>query len=342
MTSESNRISAASISYVESVCRAWGWSWSAMDQADDDGIDGLVYLRILNMRADKVSDRRSWKHDFTGGLIHVQVKSGTSYVTSQNKDCLYIRIPDLETKRKLWEKSSLPITLIYVKDEQIGKIPAKAWWADLKSPTTYSLNGTLVISKSNRFQAGIECRRPFARLANGQHRLLELKEVSMSGDWELPGRIDSMSKSLKQAAWDFYKKWKAIGAINPILGSIIINRTGWSHITRRERPLSRIQASFELLPAAARIISTVNTWRVLRCGKTARIFPDGTWAAYDYLGLSAIVKWPAREASEVMVILRRKTTFADNVSSPGEKVQVVDRRTWFYSVYEPGRRKHKN
>lgn len=46
MTSEFNRISAASTAYVDSVCRAWGWSWQEMGQVDDDGVDGLVYLRI--------------------------------------------------------------------------------------------------------------------------------------------------------------------------------------------------------------------------------------------------------------------------------------------------------
>ena len=80
VTSESNRISAASTAYVDAVCRAWGWSWQEVGQADDDGFDGLVYLRSKRINKDRPKDRRSWKHEFTGGLIQVQVKSGASYV----------------------------------------------------------------------------------------------------------------------------------------------------------------------------------------------------------------------------------------------------------------------
>lgn len=345
MTSESNRISAASISYVNSVCRAWGWSWSEMGQADDDGLDGLVYLRTKEVRAEKPDDRRSWKHQFTGGMIHVQVKSGASYVASRDHDHLEIKIPNLNAKRDFWQKSRLPVALIYVKEEeQLGKMPSKAWWADLKYSASYTSNGTVIVPLKNRFQGGIECRRPFARLANNQHRLLGLEEIDMSTPGNLPIRVNNMSKSLKQAAWEFYHQWRCVGATNPELGSVIVNRTGWSHMTRVERPVPRVLASFELLPAAARIVSTVKNWRVLRRGKKERNFPDGSWAVYDYLGLSAMVKWPAREPSEVTVILRRQTIFAGDPAPTDstKKVHVLSRNTWFYSVYEPGRRKRKN
>lgn len=56
MTSEFNRISAASTAYVDSVCRAWGWSWQEMGQVDDDGVDGLVYLRITRVSEGRTKD----------------------------------------------------------------------------------------------------------------------------------------------------------------------------------------------------------------------------------------------------------------------------------------------
>lgn len=344
MTSESNRISASSISYVDSVCRAWGWSWSGIDQVDDDGLDGLVSLRVMEVNEKKPHDRRSWKHQFTGGMIHVQVKSGASYVASQNDDYIEIIIPNLDNKMALWQKSSLPVVLIYVKEEPLGKSPSKAWWADLKSSNVYTVNGTIIVPKKNRFQAGIECRRPFSRLASGQHRQLGLEEIDMSTLWDLPSKLNSMSKGTKFAAWEFYKQWQSAGATNPELGDIVVNRTGWSHMTRVGRPVSRIQTSFELLPAAARIVASIKNWQVLRRGETERSFPDGSWAIYHYLGLSAMVKWPARESSEVMVILRRQTILVeDNVSTDSErKIRVLGRKIWLYSIYEPGRNKQKN
>lgn len=345
MTSESNRISAASIAYTDIVCRAWGWSWSEMGQADDDGIDGLAYLRTMEVNAKKPTDRRSWKHQFTGGLIHVQVKSGASYVAAKHQDYLEIKISNLEKKRELWLKSSLPVALLYVKEEPLGKSPSKGWWADLKSADSYTASGTVIVPLKNRFQAGLECRRPFSRLATGQHRQLGLAEIDLSKPGGLPHNLNTLAKGLKFAALDFYRLWKSAGATSPVLGEIVINRTGWSHMTRVGRPVSRIQTSFELLPAAARIIATVKTWQILRRGEKERTFPDGSWAIYDYLGVSAMVKWPAREASEVMVILRRQTTFCEDSAStetpPNKKIQVLGSTTWFYSVYEPGRRKRK-
>lgn len=343
MTSESNRISAASTSYVDSVCRAWGWSWSEMGQADDDGLDGLVYLRAMEVNPLKPNDRRSWKHQFTGGLIHVQVKSGASYVASETQDHLVIKITNLAIKRDLWLKSPLPVALVYVKEEPMGQRVTKAWWADLKLLSSFAANDTIIVPKKNRFQHGIECRQSFGRLAIGQHRQRGLQEIDMSIRDVLPSRLPMLSGGAKFSAWNFYQKWRAIGASNPELGAVIVNRTGWSHITRVGRPVSRIQTSFDLLPAGARILATVRNWQLLRRGTSQRKYLDGSWGEYEYLGLSAMVNWTSREPSEVMVILRRQTILKEEVDSTGlRKIRLLGRKTWFYSIYEPGRGKRKN
>jgi hypothetical protein len=341
MTSESNRISGASTSYIDGVCRAWGWSWSEMGQVDDDGIDGLIYLRVKQVDPHRPTDRRKWKHSFTGGLIHVQIKTSSSDVATFNPEHIKLSIANLSEKKKLWLSSPLPVALIFVKAEPLGKTPTAAWWVDLKAPASYSTGDSIMIPLKNRFQAGIECRRPFARMATGQHRYLGLATIDMATPSLLPGKLDQMKNGAKVAAIDFYRLWKSSKPLNPDLGPILVNRTGWSHITRVGRPVSRILASFDLLPAAARIISEVGTWQVLRRGSSIRTFADGSWAAYEYIGLSALIKWPARASTEVMVILRRQTTFAaDSSKDPASAApQVIQRRTWFYSVYEPGRRK---
>lgn len=135
-----------------------------MGQVDDDGLDGLVYLRTMQVSPVKPTDRRAWRHAFTGGLIHVQVKSGASYVKSWTADHVEIAFGDMESKKQLWMKSPLPVALIYVKEEPIGRSPKRAWWVDLKSPTAYTERGTIVVPLKNRFQEGVECRRPFERL----------------------------------------------------------------------------------------------------------------------------------------------------------------------------------
>lgn len=344
MTSESNRISAASTAYVDAVCRAWGWAWSEMGQVDDDGLDGLVYLRTMEIDPSRPTDRRKWKHNFTGGLIHVQIKSGASFVVARTLDHIEISFQDIDIKKLLWLKSPLPVALVYVQGEPVGRVPKSAWWVDLKSEGSYSPRGTIVVPLKNRFQAGVECRRPFERLASGQHRRLGLSTIDMTSQGSLPNKLNLMAKGTKEAAIDFYRLWKSSNPTNPDLGSVVVNRTGWAHMTRVGRPVSRIQTSFELLPAAARIVSEVNAWQVLRRGPTVRTYENGSWAVYDYLGLSAMAKWPARATSEVMVILRRQTIFTEEPTTEPNRhlVRMVHRKTWFYSVYEPGRRKRSN
>ena len=344
MTSESNQKSGASISYVERVCRTWGWPWTPTAQHDDDGLDGIVYIRVKKIDPEKPNDSRSWTREFTGGTVHVQVKSGSSYVKKETQDYFEISFAQLRRKRSLWEKLADPIALIYVQQDSLEVAPTKAWWANLKSSDSYTPNGTIIVPKKNRFQTGIECRRPFARLANGQVRLASLADIDMSTPWLLPNRLNQMTQGTKFAAWEFYGKWKSVGAVNPGLGAVIVNRTGWSHMTRVGRPVSRIQASFELLPAAARIVANIEDWKVLRRGKEQRLFPDGSWAAYDYLGLPAMVKWLARAPSEVMVILKRQSIFSNEPASSASHAMTgsADRKIWFYSVYEPGRRRRQN
>ncbi|WP_082498237.1 DUF4365 domain-containing protein [Pseudorhodoferax sp. Leaf267] len=340
MTSESNRISAASTAFVDRVCRAWGWSWNVVDQSDDDGLDGIIYLRKLNVNEENPNDRRSWTHSFTGGIISVQVKSGASYVVRSGVETVELRIKKLAEKREFWTKSPLPVALVYVLDGPEAA-PNQAYWVDLKVATSYTAAGTILIPKKNRFQPGVECRAPFSRLASGQLRRLALDRVDMTLPGALPSKLD-FRLPLKKAAREFYKQWRENPPSIAGLGPITVNRTGWAHITRQGRPVSRVLNSFELLPAAARLLSEVKSWKVLRRSNAVRVLDSHSWEVYDYLGVSAIVKWPARTASEVMVILRRRTTYIDNkIMSNGSTGTVFTKQeVWFYSVYEPGRRRN--
>lgn len=310
-----------------------------MGQTDDDGFDGLVYLRLAKANPERPLDRRAWTHEFTGGLIHVQVKTGDSFVGTNQGDHFEIKIKDIHKKRQIWEKSPLPVALVYVKSEKPGRKPRKAWWANLKDPSSYKTNGTVIVFLKNRFEEGLECRSPFSKLARHQQRHVGLEQIDMTLEQKNKGM--SLAITPKYFAWNFYREWKASEVLNPILGPIIVNRTGWSHITRPGRPVSRILASFNLLPAAAEIVEKVKSWRKLRRGQEVRQYSDESWGVYEYIGLSAMVRWPARAPSEVMVILRRLNRFRRSTSDD-DAVVLIETKTWFYSVYEPGRRKSTN
>lgn len=351
MTSESNRISGASIAYIHGVSTSWGWAWQPLSQENDDGIDGLLYLRIKKVNAKKVADRRSWTHVFTGGMIHVQIKSGVSYVSEETQDHILLNVQDLEKKRKLWEISPLPCILVYVQPADQGSTPKRAWWADLKIGQTYISKHHIEIPKKNRFQAGIECVKPLARLARRQLLSNELQVIDLTGPSAKQINILG-GKGLKWEAWQFYNKWRQSTPHHPILGPVIVNRTGWSHITRPNRSSQRIANSFLLLPAAARIIEDVKGWRVLSRAYT-KDNQDGSYTTVDFIGISARIQWSHRVTSEVMVILRRRTTFRYQTQSEGTSLSqdfsadtagngsatLPETQLWFYSVYEPGRGK---
>ncbi|GAA5003400.1 hypothetical protein GCM10023206_07110 [Acinetobacter puyangensis] len=339
MTSESNRTGSLGTNYVEKVLLKWGWGFQPISQENDDGFDGIIYIRSKhsNPKDPENQSKQSWA--FTGGLIHVQVKSGNSYISSQNRNEIKLKINKLAQKKEIWKKSPIPCVLIFFfEDENENEY---SYWADLKSNESYFEGSSSIISipKKNRFSKSPECKGPLRRIARKQgdysdkHLIDMVKSDTLNSilPSSLKGNINS---SLKSKAIEFYQKWKLNGAINPYFGQVIINRTGWSHITRKGRPIARIEASFNLLPIAARIINDVSTWRMLTPMRRYQNRKDGYVCYTDFIGLTAKVVLRMRNSTEVMVVLKRETRFKE---SEGENDP--ETRLWFYTVYEPGRGK---
>ncbi|MGQ1605512.1 DUF4365 domain-containing protein [Acinetobacter baumannii] len=337
MTSESNRIGALGINYVERVLYKWGWGFQSISQENDDGFDGLIYIRSkkLNLENPENQSQKSWT--FTGGLIHVQVKSGTGYISSRNKTMIRLRINNLAEKKEIWGKSPIPCILIFFFEDE-SEIEY-SYWTDLKSNDTYIQGSSTIINipLKNRFSKSPECKGPLRRIARASGNyadkpLIDIRRFdSLNG--VLPTSLDpNLKYSIKTKAITFYQRWKAIGAVNPYFGRVIINRTGWSHITRKGRPIGRIEASFNLLPIAARIINEVSTWRMLTPMRRYENRKDGYICNIDFIGLTAKAILRGRNSSEVMVVLKRETRFKEN-----EENNSTETRLWFYTVYEPGR-----
>ncbi|ENC8103819.1 DUF4365 domain-containing protein [Escherichia coli] len=100
MTSESNRIGKMGVNYIEGVLTRWGWGYQSISQENDDGFDGLIYIRSKRFEAKDKENRSKQSWEFTGGLIHVQVKSGDTYISSRNKDEIRIKIKTSMKRRK--------------------------------------------------------------------------------------------------------------------------------------------------------------------------------------------------------------------------------------------------
>ncbi|AWP32154.1 hypothetical protein B9D02_05985 [Pantoea vagans] len=339
MTSESNRTGALGVNYVEKVLLKWGWGYQKIDQENDDGFDGIIYVRAKKVDPKKPDDKRKQSWEGTGGLIHVQIKTGEGYVSSKNKQEIRLNLDNLPAKRVLWKKSVLPCILIFVYEDEKGN--EYSYWADVKSDETYvSPTSSLIkVPLKNRFFVSPECKGPLRKLARisqgyGPKPVIDLSIYdSLNGILEpkLPG---GLNLTLKSKAAQFYKNWKRNGAWNPYFGLVLINRTGWSHITRKDRPMGRIESSFALLPYASRIINDISTWRMLTPVRIYKNRQDKHITYVDFIGLTAKVVMRNRGATEVMVVLKRETKFKDRDSNLEPET-----RLWFYTVYEPGRGK---
>ncbi|MFL9550715.1 DUF4365 domain-containing protein [Acinetobacter baumannii] len=337
MTSESNRTGALGLNYVARVLLKWGWGFESISQENDDGFDGLIYIRskYSDPQDPENKSKQSWV--FTGGLIHVQVKSGDSYISSRNKNQIILKINNLSKKKEIWKKSPIPCILIFVAEDAKGE--EYSYWTDLKANTTYFEDSSTIISipLKNRFSVSQECKGPLRRIARTSGNNTDKYIIDMSKSDSLHGILPSslngnLNFPLKRKAIEFYKQWKLIGAINPYFGQIIVNRTGWSHITRQGRPIARIGASFNLLPIAARIINDVSKWRTLTPLRRYENRQDDYVCNIDFIGLTAKVILKERNSSDVMVVLKRETRFKKN-----EGENHGETRLWFYTVYEPGR-----
>lgn len=335
MTSESNRIGSLGVNYVTDVLLRWGWGYQPISQENDDGFDGIIYIRKKHSapQVPENKSKRSWT--FTGGLIHVQVKSGYGYVSSRNESEIKLNIKNLDKKKIIWGKSPIPCILIFFYEDESEV--AHSYWVDLKSELTYidGSNSLIKVPLKNRFAKSQECQGPLRRLASISNNYANKPLIDLSKTDSLNGILpislnSNLNYPLKVKAIEFYQNWKSIVVTNPHFGPVIINRTGWSHITRQGRPIARIEASFNLLPVAARIINDVSIWRKLTPMRTYKERKDGDVCNIDFVGLTARVIMKNRTSSEVMVVLKRETKLKDGKS---------ETRLWFYTVYEPGRGK---
>lgn len=308
------------------VTEDWESGWQEYSPHNDDAIDGMILMR-----------RGSKRPTDTGGIVYVQVKCGTKDGYRQDK----IQYPDyigvqlgqqyIDEHRPRWARVPGPAVLIFV--DCTNKKTPQAWWTDLKNKNSYSPTnrGMILISKSQRFAH--HSKSNFHKLCGYStvDRLLE--DVKLSRSDLLMPRL-GRNESLRNDAWEFYKKWR--GEINectnPKLGRILVNRIGWKHITRKSRLPERIVQSWLLLGAAKEIIRTCKN--IFNLGHAQyKEYADGNKNIIDYIGLRANVSFPHRHQSVLQVILRRSRWVGP---------QCEKQKIWFYSVYEMRRGSNLN
>ena len=266
----------------------------------------------------------------TGGLVFIQVKcGGDGYRNDQKQypDKIGISLGKkyVADHRPRWNSTLGPSVIVFVDDTVDARNPP-AWWADLRDPETYSPTnaGMLLIPLAQRF--GPHTKGDFHKLCGSGPVDRNLPVLSMKrDDLVIPGRTET----LLRAARIFYKNWaqNEHPVQNKTLGTVLINRVGWRHITRQARLKERVFQSLALLGVARRMVAELPDIDML--GRpTVSTSPEGELKVIDHLGIRANVTFPHRHQSVVQVVLRRERIISKNANS------LPFQRIWFLSIYE--------
>jgi hypothetical protein len=298
------------------VREPWNCRWQEYEARNDNGIDGVIIMR-------------KGEHE-TGGLAFVQVKcGGNGYRVDQQQypEMVGVNLGKtyLDEHKPRWLTTPGPCLIVFV-DDTINKITPPAWWADLKSPATYSPtnSGLLLIPKAQRF--GSHTKGDFHKLcgAGPVDKVLPVLHAERE-DLVIP----ASKETLHNAARGFYQQWSKLTYpnTNPALGKVLINRVGWRHITSQGRLRERQFQSLSLLGIAKRMIDELDDITML--GRvTVHDYADGGKKVTDHLGLRANIVFPHRHQSVVQVVLRRDRIITKDPRSPTQE------KIWFLSVYE--------
>ncbi|WP_448104625.1 DUF4365 domain-containing protein [Pedobacter panaciterrae] len=289
----------------------WKSDWHKVDQDNDDALDGIIHIRKNG--------------ELTGECIYVQVKSGSGYkvLTDSRPNHIGINVGEkyIIDHTPRWDKLVGAVILIFVDSDK------RAYWTDLKSHDSYSTTNKsiILVPKSQRF--GAHSKGEFKKLGGHLLQDRDLKSIKLE-------RSDlyylNISKPVKFTSREFYKQWSnspVSDRTNKGLGEVIVNRSGWRHISRTNRGFDKIFQSWQLLSAAKEIIKEVD--KAYQITKQERPTENiGEFILKDFISLRAKVTFPNRQEGVIQVVLRRKRT-------TNTLTNKVEQKVWFYSVYEP-------
>ena len=307
---------------IQIVREWWNCGFQEYEARNDDGIDGLILIKRNG--------------EFTGEIIHVQIKAGNGYRNEvkarPNQIGINVGKDYIKEHRPRWNNIVEPTILIYV-DDSTDRLMPDTWWVNLKSDNAYleNVKSQIIIPKGQKF--GEHSIGDIKRLYGTRHLDYRLPQLDVTRN---DVNLFTFKNTLKEQAREFYKNWGALpseGRAHKKLGEIIVNRVGWRHITRAGRKTERIQQSFNLLGVAKKMITEIDSFE--NFGHPILETKDDKIISKRYLGIRAFVIFPHRYESSVTVVLRNKII---TNSKTGDE---LENKTWFYSIYESRRGRTK-
>lgn len=264
------------------VLRSWKARWQPVESANDDGVDGLIFLEARGA--------------YTGQIIHVQVKCMSVPTNKAGQFRLPINREKLAANAAVWRRIVGATILVLVDPSSL-----EAYWVNLRDKAAFTATQILV-PKGNKLN--LAARGAIRKLCGTIHadQLLQVVDTQAS-DFSYLNSV----KHIKVSSRAFYKslhqeKLSFRNSAEPIN----FTREGWKHITRRKRPpLLKLQ-SFQILGCIPKIVQSFDECDL----KKFTMNTDNE----DLVFAQAFVKFKFRQSAIVNVVFRKRLSATGKAS----------------------------
>lgn len=263
------------VNVVERIVLKLGWRWQQLDAANDDGVDGLVFIEENGMP--------------TGQILYVQVKCHSSRENTNGQICVTFKKDRLARNLEKWRRVVGGAILVHVHPEE----PHACHWvnlleADIAGASQVFVGKSQVFDRSQRIE--------LARLCGTLHRdVLKPRVNTEAQDFDY---IRTGAKQLQSEAKKFYKSLND-SALVFLDGknSVKFRSEGWRHITRKGRNRLVQLQSMQLLGCLPSFIRNT-TETSLEIGEK---HDDGNFAI-----ATSTITFPHRQTALVKLVMKRR------------------------------------
>lgn len=277
------------------VLRDWNCRWQAIDGHNDDGVDGLLFFQKGS--------------ELTGQVAFVQVKLRSSAKRESGSIKVNVGIKRIRKNAARWKKLVGATILIFVDPNNM-----EAFWVDLRDPK--ALVGTYVmVPESNKFD--VTAKAPIQSLCGTLHKDQNYRLLNTDGqDFEHLTCREHIQVSSRK----LYHELRDVPTL--LAGSdrpVRFLRSGWRHITRRERSRATRFQSFVLLGCVRQILNDTDITELTLEGHISK-------SGGRLYSTRRYMTFPFRQSALTTVVLEQLK------DDDGEYFS-------FYTVYEPRRKR---
>lgn len=277
------------------ILRDWNCRWQSIDGHNDDGVDGLLFFQK--------------GAELTGQIAYVQVKLRSKLTRKNGEIKISLGAKKIRKNGARWNKLVGATILIVVDLDSL-----EPYWVNLRTAEAF-VGGSVVIPEKSRFD--INAKLLVEELCGTLHKdqLYPLVATERADFAHLTGRdhIQVEARKLYHGLRD--EPVVLLGSEKPVR----FLRSGWRHITRKERAnTARFQSLF-LLGCVRRILGSTDADTLVLEGNRSK-------NGLRLFSTRRFVTFPFRQSAVVTVVLE-------------ENYDDLGRFFSFYTVYEPRRRR---